>query len=63
VNRDQIPTTVDLSMDVFLAKPTVDGYWNVCGNVPIAGMKIYIGGEGARQFQRDTSVAGMQSPA
>jgi hypothetical protein len=62
VNGEQIPAAIDLSMNVFLAQTSFDGHRNVCFNVPITGMKIYIGGKVGGQFEGDTSIAGTNIP-
>src|ERR1700678_4230916 len=62
MNRDQVPSAIDFSVNVFLAKTSFDGAWNVGFNMPIACMQIYVGGKVRRQFESDASIPGVKSP-
>ena len=57
MHRKQIPTAVDLSVDVLFAETSFDGHRHVCFNVSVAGMQVHIGSKIGGQFQGDASVS------
>ena len=63
MNRNQVPSTIDFPVNVFLAEPSFDGDWNVGFDVPIACVQIYVGGKISWQFERDAAIPGVKSPA
>src|SRR5208283_737010 len=62
MNRDQVPSTVDLPMNISLAQASLNRDRNVGFNMPIAGMQVDVGGKVGRQFQGHASVPGMNVP-
>src|SRR5580692_8951435 len=62
MNGNQIPATIDLSMNVFLAEASIDRDGNVRGDVAITSMEVHIGGKVCGQFQGNAPVAGVQGP-
>ena len=63
MNRNQVASTIDFSVNVFLAQTSFDGDWDVRLNVPIARMEIDIGGKATRQFESDSAIASVKGPA
>src|SRR5580704_8573770 len=63
MNRNQVPSTIDFSMNIFLAKTPFDGDRNVRFDVPIACVQIHVGGKATRQFESDAAIASVKGPA
>ena len=63
MNRDQVPSAVDFSVNIFVAQTSFDSDWNVGFDVTIACVQIYVGGKATRQFESDTAITGVKSPA
>src|ERR1700733_474286 len=56
VNRKQVSTPVDFSVDTFLTQASIDRQRNVGCDVPIAGMHVEVSGKIGRHFQGNASV-------
>ena len=63
MNRDQVPSAVDFSVNIFVAQTSFDSDWNVGFDVTIACVQIYVGGKATRQFESDAAIASVKGPA
>jgi len=63
MNRDQVPSAVDFSVNVFVAQTPFNGDRNVRFDVPIACVQIYVGSEVTWQFECDAAISGVKGPA